>query len=1514
MMSQSSKSIEQTYQKKTQLEHILLRPDTYVGSLDSATLPMWVVNPETARFENRTITYVPGLYKIFDEILVNAADNKQRDPSMNLVDIQIDVEAGSISIMNNGSGIPVVVHQEHKVYVPELIFGHLLTGSNYDDVEKKTTGGRNGYGAKLANIFSTKFIIETLDPDRKLKYRQEFRDNLSVIEQPQLTCLTEKQLRVEKSFTRVTFFPDLRRFRMSHLDSDIVALFTKRAYDLAGCVNGGVTVQLNGLPIRIKNFLEYVRLYPVSGELAYEKAGDRWEYAVCVSDGQFQSVSFVNAIATTNGGSHVSYIADQIVSELLDPVKKKAKSADVKPHMVKNFIWIFLNALIENPSFDSQTKETLTTKHQNFGSAAKVSEKFVKSFIKLGIVDKVAQWSNFKASTELKKTDGSKKTRLSGIPKLDDANEAGGRNSLKCTLILTEGDSAKALAVSGLSVVGRDYYGVFPLRGKLLNVREASPKQIADNAEITALKQILGLKQGKSYDTEKELKELRYGHMMIMTDQDHDGSHIKGLIINFLHCYWPSLLKHPGFLMEFVTPIVKCIKGKVAEVFFTIPEYESWYKSIMQKNELRGWSIKYYKGLGTSTAAEAREYFRNLPLHEKAFSYGPATDADIELAFSKKKADERKAWLARFEPGTFLDHSQSLINYSEFINKELILFSVMDNQRSIPSVMDGFKPGHRKVLFACFKRKLKQEIKVAQLAGYVAEHSAYHHGEQSLASTIVGMAQNFVGSNNINLLFPSGQFGTRIAGGSDAASARYIFTRLSLITRLLFPEDDDPLLSYLEDDGQKIEPTYYVPIIPMVLVNGAKGIGTGWSTEVPTFNPKDLIHALRTRLQRDMSTGSSEMRNTPQKNILEDVELIPWFRGFNGVVTPTDDEGSSFYVTGRISKVASDCVEITELPIGFWTQKYKEFLEEKVTEGKLIRDYKDYHSDTSVRFLVYFVSDGILSELLAGGAAQVAKILRLATSVTLSNMILFDEAGHIKRYTDVTSIVDEFFRVRMKFYAMRKKYMVEELSKEFKRLDNRMKFILAVLSGELKIHNRKKADIVQDLVRQKYDVFDDSKKVDESENNDDQPMSSVEKGYEYLFSMPLSSLTFEKVQQLKIQREEKERSLQQLIRTDHRQMWIQDLDALEKGLDEYESELLPAEENAPRDAKPKRKSKKADDSFEMNNDSDDDDYAKASKKTKAKKSKNEPLAVPVELGGEEIALDVLPKRKPTSKGNSVVDVERILEFELDPVAKPKKTVKKDKFVFSESDENEPLVLGNESEDSDGDRSEHPKNDSFALEDSPTPVKSRPKQRETSADADADVKRKALQMKVALQAATAVELNAAKKPVARKRATVGEDEEDVAAVPPAKKGRSTKKEEVSSMAASLPSVSTDGMFARLLGRVNSGNPTVKSALSKPPPVIANADVPKKTRARAVAKDATTAETRKTAKSKAAVSVIDVDSDGSVELPPKPLPSRTRPVRKAVAASKKIVDTESDGDDEEVFEEIDDDDDDDDYYSD
>ncbi|KAJ3931519.1 MAG: DNA topoisomerase II [Lentinula lateritia] len=1135
--ARKKKSVSDTFQKLTQLEHILKRPDSYIGSVEHITQAMWTYDANTKRMVHRDVRYVPGFFKIVDEILVNAADNKINDPNMDTLKINIDVEEGTISVYNNGKGIPIEIHSREKIYIPELVFGHLLSGSNYDDDEKKLTGGRNGYGAKLANIYSHEFTIETADKSTSQKYKQTWTENMSKCGKAKIT----KNGKGEE-FTRVTFRPDLGRFGMDSIDEDTAGLLRRRVYDMAGTVKD-VKVFLNDEKLKIKNFKSYVDLYlnSATAEAAehsggaarnkptviYEQISSRWEVAFAVSDGNFMQVSFANSISTSKGGTHVNLIADQIAKNLITAIGKKNKAATVKAGQIKNHMWVFINALIENPTFDSQTKETLTLPSSKFGTRPVLSEDFMKKVQKSPIVDNILNWAKFKADQQIKKTDGSKRSRLTGLPKLSDANNAGTKNAKDCTLILTEGDSAKALAIAGLGVVGRNNFGVFPLRGKLLNVREARHDQIMKNEEIQNIKKIMGLQHNKDYSN---VSSLRYGRLMIMTDQDHDGSHIKGLLINFIDHFYPSLLKIPDFLVEFVTPIIRASKGKQHRDFFTIPEYEQWAQEVPGADK---WDTKYFKGLGTSTDADARGYFSNMAKH--VIPFAPTQEGDrelIELAFSKKKADDRKEWLRQFKPGTFLDHELHEIPYSDFVNKELILFSMADNIRSIPSVADGLKPGQRKVVWACFKRNLKKEIKVVQLVGYVSEHAAYHHGDMSLTQTIVALAQDFVGSNNLNLMNPSGQFGTRDQGGKDHASGRYINTLPMPIARSIFHADDDALLDAQFEDNSQIEPEFYMPVVPMVLINGAEGIGTGWSTNIPGFNPVEIVANIR-RLQ----------------NGEELIPMHPWWRGFKGEIKQTSK--NKYDVSGIVTKLDETTVEITELPIHKWTQSFKAELETMMVGEKgegSVKNYQEHHANENVHFIVQMDA----KELVKAEEKGLPEYFKLISKISTSNMICFDLDGKIRKYDSPESILEEFYPVRLSYYQKRKDYLSGEMTRVLDRLNSQARFIQMIVDKQLIVAARKKVDIIANLKELKFPAFPKKSKANANADEIDAEAEDEDKGsnndYDYLLNMPIYSLTKEKIEKLRKQAADQEAEIMVLLRKSPKDIWNEDL---ERFLDEW---------------------------------------------------------------------------------------------------------------------------------------------------------------------------------------------------------------------------------------------------------------------------------------------------------------------------------------------------------------------------
>lgn len=972
----------QNYERLSHTEHILKRPDTYIGTLAHTRESCWI--RDGSKFGRSNIDVSPGLVKIFDELLVNAIDQYSLHPKK-MKRIQVNIIPGGFQVINHGIAIPIKKHTKEKIWIPELIFGHLLTSSNYDDTEQRVTGGRNGYGAKLANVFSNKFEIKL--SDGKQVYTQRWSGNMSRVDEP---VILEKK---EPVIVQVTCWPDIERFGGF---SDFAKIAEKRTWDAAMWCSHA-QIEFNGSVLSVNSLEDFARMH--LGDVSMACMQD-----ICVgrsTSGGFEQVSFVNGIVTTKGGTHVDKVVSTLVAELL----KDKRISTLKPAQIKSTLFVFVRAVIPNPTFSSQTKAECTSK---LTEPIEFKPKFIKDVMGCGILDDLVALSLARTEKELKKTDGSKKSRITGIPKLDDANWAGTHKSHECTLIVTEGDSAKALAISGLSVVGRNAYGVFPLRGKPRNVRDVSVKTVTENEEFSAIKKILGLQHGKVYTS---LRELRYGRLMIMTDADLDGSHIKGLVLNMFHVYWPKLIEL-GFLVSMVTPVIKA--GKLW--FFTEDEFRQAQPS---------GAVKYYKGLGTSTSSEAREYFKMIDRLTVVFNSDSKMNESMTLAFSKARADDRKVWLAKHmaepAPGIPYGHLTAL-PVTDFVYRDLANFSAEDIKRSIPHVSDGFKPSQRKVIYASLKKNLVSDMKVAQLSGYIAEHTAYHHGEASLQGTIINLAQTFVGSNNVNLLEPSGQFGTRLAGGKDAASPRYIFTRLSPVTRKIFDPADSAVLKYVTDDGRKVEPEFYAPVVPMVLVNGAEGIGTGFSCYVPPYDLEVLKHNLR--------CAFDQVAMAP---------MVPFFKGFRGTTKKTKDH--TWVLSGLVEQEGSQ-LRVTELPPGKWIQDFKEHLDGLVEKG-VIQRFENHSTENTPDFRIWG----------AQTLEDPVRDLGLTRTIHTSNMYLVGPQGAVKKYESPEEILVDYVEIRIGMYKKRKAWLLKELDAEILWLSEKARFIRGVSDESIPIMN-----------------------------------------------------------------------------------------------------------------------------------------------------------------------------------------------------------------------------------------------------------------------------------------------------------------------------------------------------------------------------------------------------------------------------------------------------------------------------
>ena len=1086
----SIKTASERYVKLTPIEHVLLRPDTYIGSIQTENRQMFVATDydklNDIKIEYKPINYNPGFIKIFDEVIVNASDQSIRTSGVSYIKIIIDDQF--ISVENDGPGIPVVMHDEHKIYIPELIFANLLSGENLDDSEERFVGGRNGIGVKCTNIFSKKFIIETADGNKV--YYQECSDNLSKINKPKIRKST-------KNFVKVTYYPDYEKFGLSGMTEDLKSVLIKRVLDISA-YNPTLKVFLNNRKISINTFRDYMKLYINNNgdNLYYDKINDNWEIGVMKSPvDEFKQVSMVNGISTNIGGTHVNLVSNQIVNNIKENLTKSNKGLNIKPNDIKNRLLIFVNCKISNPVFDNQTKENLTSKIniRDFN----INDNLIKRLSKDEMLSDLIELSLLKEKIELGKELNKTTSKRIRIDKLLDANKAGTSESDKCSIFLTEGDSAKSFVVTGFSQIGRDYYGAFPLKGKPLNVRDVSTAKIKENDEIKNIIQILGLEFGKKY---KNTKGLRYGKVIITADSDNDGYHIKGLLINLFHIFWPELIKM-DFLYEFITPILKVTKSNKDKFFYKLSDYEKW---LSENGQVGGYSVKYYKGLGTSEPYNIKMFFKNIDKHLIKFNYSEPekTEDIIDLAFRKKREDDRKNWLLDYKPNSLIDKFTHKTTYLSFMNNEFIEFSMADNIRSIPCIMDGLKPSQRKILYTLFKTDNNGELNVGELFGMVKSKSNYHHGPQALEQGIIGMAQDFIGSNNISLLEPIGGFGTRLSGGADCSAPRYINTRLRNITKNIFIQVDNNIIGHKNEDGKLVEPNYYIPIIPVILLNGTEGIGTGWSTFIPKFNINDLVLYLENKL------------NNKRKNI----EFHPYYNGFKGDITKDNNE---YISRGVINRINSTTLNITELPIGVWNDNYYHLLD-KLIDDKIIKTYYKNCTDTDVNITVKIQKE-ILDEFTDD---DLINIFKLTSKIRTGNMHLFDKWGKIKKYEDQYQIIDEFYDNRLSYYDMRKNFLINKLTEKKLYISNLIKFINLIVDKKITINNKPISEIVKSLEGYNISKIDDS--------------------FDYLLNISLVKLTKDNLDKLNNERVMILSDLEKTINTPIEKMWIDDLNELKK--------------------------------------------------------------------------------------------------------------------------------------------------------------------------------------------------------------------------------------------------------------------------------------------------------------------------------------------------------------------------------
>lgn len=1108
------------FDKMGEIEFIYKIPDTHVGgSVDKIPrierlLDMSSSNQNTYKFFEHEILWSEGADNLFLEIMSNSGDNIQRSRARGVdpKEIIVTMDNTRMTVKNFGIPIPVAIHPKFNELIPEFLFGDLRSSSNYKEDRKDEVAGRNGHGGKLTNIFSTVFSVKVGDPFNKKEYSQTWRNNMGIKETPIITEYTGEP------YVEVSYILDFKRFGYESYPPEVFPLVARHAVDLSFTCK--IPVIVNGIKFDASDIYSYAKLvwgdkiehsivhheYADGVEVINKKIGNSTvpvaknplhipnvEIIIIDTPDNGFILSFANGKVTREGGVHVDtalkIISDKILAVVNDDKKedkkgkKKEKAFILTPGDVKRHISAIICCRVVQPKYDSQVKNKLKSPKPKIT----IDDKILKPILKWDIIARLYAELEAKQFKALEKTDGKKKRHIDDIVKLTDANFAGKEKSHECTLILTEGKSAGSYATSFIGMIpdGRNYFGIYPMKGKPLNVMKAGPQQIADNDEIRDLKKTLGLREGIDYTNNLDFATLRYGRCLIAADSDDDGKHIVGLILLYFYCHYPSLLAR-GFVIFLRTPLIRIWKGNDRIKFYTEKDYLEWRD---RNPNYENYKHKYYKGLATSTNQDVKEEAVNPK--SVVFVYDDTASQYFHLVFDEGESDARKEWIAKYAPILGIEDYSSL-PISQFINQEVIKHSLANIARCIPS-LDGLKESQRKAIWGSYDEwgakvgsNNAEECKVVDLASGVSKLTSYHYGPTSLMDAINMMALDFPGSNNLPYFTQDGQFGTRFENGDDVGAARYCYVRPQWWWNLIFKKDDhdkkEGILKFVVDEGKEREPELMLPIIPLFLVNGCNGIATGYSTYIPNYNPLDLCNWIKRRI-----------------NNLLYPPLMPWYRGFIGNITirekkpkavtngminggitilpssnpninivpnnvyggstiiPIDVSASSSsnsnsddilepdevninsktkytVVTSGVFNVEGRITYVTELPIGRSINKYKQWLT-KLRSEKVIKDFKDNSSSEKIFFTIEnFPNPSV-------------KNLKLEKSYGLSNFVLLDEYGKPKKYETVEKLLEEWYVFRYVYFEKRKAKMIDGFNKKINHLNDKMRFIRAVIDG-----------------------------------------------------------------------------------------------------------------------------------------------------------------------------------------------------------------------------------------------------------------------------------------------------------------------------------------------------------------------------------------------------------------------------------------------------------------------------------
>ena len=1039
----SNESIKTEYENLSQREHILKRMNLYLGSKNSTENTIWILNKENNQLKKETLSYPIAFFNGIFESLQNAVDHALRCKDIkgankcDTIKLEFNKETGEMSVFNNGQGIKVEKFNNTDQYIIEVIFSEYLSGSNFNN-DSDIKIGANGLGIKLLNTISKYFIVETSDTNSKLYYTQKFENNNGIKNKPIIENFTKLNKEKKQPQTKITFLPDYELFNTSHgeiqenLDK---ILYTYITY-ISVYLGEKYKVYYNNELITKHSLSDLSELVLDKDEIIKCKLcnkndkNDFLEVNIGLfdgSDGQ-EHISILNGLYVSNSGTHLQYINKLILDNLKSKLEKKLKDkVKITNKLISNFLFIFIKGDLRNLEFTNQCKNELKIPLSRFKDYDFEKKVYKQLWERLEVeFDRIYL-------DKISKENVSKKTsKLRGIKKYRSADKAGTSESYKCSLFIPEGDSAESCIKNGLTTnkdLGYKYYGIYNIQGVPLNVRKEidikeikkndkityiidRKKKLIDNERFTSLVKVLNLNYSYNYEMnakgDEEFKTLRYAKVLIAVDFDIDGlGQINGLILNFFNVFFPNLMLRKMFQI-FYTPLIRAYptkKGKFIEEFYNVDEYDLW----CTKNNVNDYKINYIKGLATHSNMEIKQMFKKIDNNIYTYEFDNKATEYFEIYFGVD-SDKRKKILSsedEYKEDDFKEkYKNKFLTCSHQLNVNTKEFQLDNIQRKMPHIIDGLNPARRKILAGSLNkfRNSNNKLKVFQLGGYIAEKMFYHHGSDSLNKTIINMAQDFPGSRNIPLLLPIGQFGSRLGGGKDAGSPRYIDTKLNkTITDLLFPHIDDNLLEYHIIDGEIGEPKYFIPVIPLVLLEDVGLPSTGWAINIHARDIKQVIDNVKSMIKNE----DCKLKTMKYfKNKFKGREILN--KNYNMLIGNYE-----------IPEKTKDQIIITELPPRVWNEAYIESLEKK----DFIDDIIDESSIYDVKIKVLF-KKGELNRLQIEYESKNEHLDYIEYNLKLYSKLshcinLYSQKNTVLEFKNYTDIIKHWYIVRKECYFKR---------------------------------------------------------------------------------------------------------------------------------------------------------------------------------------------------------------------------------------------------------------------------------------------------------------------------------------------------------------------------------------------------------------------------------------------------------------------------------------------------------------